>query len=98
MPGGGPVGPPGRDRGRLLRGRYELEGERLAELEDRLGYLEQASRRLGRVDWRQILVSQLVALLARAVLPQEAFHDAVQFLARGIDHLFGGGVPQLPGL
>jgi hypothetical protein len=76
-----------------------LEGEKLEELETRLEYLEQASRRrLGRIDWRQILISQLFALVARAVLPVNALHDAVQFLARGLGHLFGSGPPQLPGV
>jgi hypothetical protein len=82
----------------LLRGRYHLDGAPLAELEERISYLEAASRRLGRIDWRQILVSQLFALVARAVLPQDAFQEAVQFLAHGLGHLFGGGPPQLPGL
>jgi hypothetical protein len=82
----------------LLQSRYQLEGDKLEELETRLEYLERASRRLGRLDWRQILGSQLVALVARAVLPTDALHEAVQFLAHGLGHLFGNGLPQLPGL
>jgi hypothetical protein len=81
----------------LLAAQYDLEGEKLEELEERIGYLERASRRLGRIDWRQILISQLFALVTRAVIPADAFHEAVQVLAHGIGHLFGSGPPQLPG-
>jgi hypothetical protein len=42
-------------------------------------------------------VAELLGLVIRAVVPQDAFGQAAGFLARGIGHLFGSGIPELPG-
>jgi hypothetical protein len=80
----------------LLVTAHALDAERARDLEARLDYLDEATARLGRFDWKQILVAELVGLVMRAVIPNAAFEASVHFLTRTIGHLFGGAVPELP--
>lgn len=81
----------------LITHTHELQIEQVRELNARIDYLVDASARLGRFDWRQILLSQLVSLVLASVIPQDAFATAVHFITRGFGHLFGGGDYELPG-
>jgi hypothetical protein len=82
----------------MLQAEYKLDGEKLRDLDERIEYLEQASQRVGRIDWVQIFAGQLVGLVMRAVLPGDAIGQCLRFLAQSVGHLFGGGgVLELPG-
>jgi len=83
----------------MLAAGYGLQEGQLREVETRLKELERATARLGRFDWRQVMVAELVGLVVRAVIPQNAFHAAAAFVIRNIGHLIGlDGAPELPGL
>lgn len=86
-----------RELKELLTSSYDLDHERARQLATRVEYLEGAAERVGRLDWRQILVAELLGLVIRAVVPEGAFREGAHFLARGIGHLFSGGFPELPG-
>lgn len=82
----------------LLESRYDLQDEQMDEVSARLGELEDAATRLGRLDWGRIMVAELVGLFVRSVIPDGAFREAGRFLVQTIGHLVGlDGVPELPG-
>lgn len=82
----------------LIGQTYALQAGQIRELHTRIDYLVDATARLGRFDWKQVLLSQLISLLLGAIIPQEAFATAIGFVTRSIGHLFGGGgPPELPG-
>lgn len=77
---------------------HDLQSQQLRELDARLDYVADAATRVGRFDWRNILLAQLVSLVFGAIIPQGALSTASRFIAHAIGHLFGGGgSPELPG-
>jgi hypothetical protein len=67
-----------------------------AALDDKLDYLVDASKRTGRVDWRNIFVATIFGLVADHLITPETWRVVMTLAAQGIGHLFGGGMPQLP--
>jgi hypothetical protein len=78
-----------------VRATYELTQPQLQALGSRLDYLEDAARRLPRIDWRNALVGALLGLVLNAAIPPEPIRDALGSLLRGLSHMFGG-LPKLP--
>lgn len=77
---------------------FELQGAALNQLEERVEYLIDATARLGRFDWKQALLSQLLSLIVLALLPPEALAAIVQYLTGGfVDLVRGSGTAELPG-
>ena len=77
---------------------FELQGVQVREVEDRIEYLIDATNRLGRFDWKQALLSQLLSLIVLALLPPEALAAIVQYLTGGFfDLVRGSGTAELPG-
>jgi hypothetical protein len=81
----------------LLVASFELHGEQIRQLDNRVEYLAEATARMGKFDWRGLLTGQLVSLVVTAVIPQHALAVIGPFLTRTIGHLFGGSRPELPG-
>jgi len=76
---------------------YELTEEQYVQLDERLDYLVDASRRLGRLDWRHVVIAVLVEAALNQVLPAPLVRDLLGFALRGLAQLFGGGdIPALP--
>ena len=77
-----------------LRDHFELTGGQVSGIEEKLGELTEASKRVGRRDWVLIVEGAAVSLIVNATVPQ---HVVVQtmllMIARGLGHLFGRGVP-----
>jgi hypothetical protein len=85
-----------RELKEYLRANHQLTGQQMRAIESRLDYLADAARRLGRFDWRQTLVGTLLGLVVQAVVPSEPIQDALALIGRGLGHLFGGGLGELP--
>ena len=80
-----------------VRQAYELTDEQSRAIEARLDYLVHASRRLGRIDWRNALVGAFLGAVVQATLPPEPVRDILGLALRGLAQLFGGmDIPALP--
>ena len=79
-----------------IRQAYELPDEQYRAIEARLDYLVDASRRLGRIDWRNALVGAFLGAVVQATLSPEPVRDILGLVMRGLAHLFGVHVPALP--
>jgi hypothetical protein len=78
---------------------FELGAGERAQLRQGIERLTEATKRLGRLDWRQVLLAELVTFVVQRVLLEPAFQVAVDFLTGTLGHLFGhGGGPLAPGL
>jgi hypothetical protein len=82
-----------------LTAEFELAARERTQLRQGIERLTEATKRLGRLDWRQVLLAELVTLVVQRVLLEPAFQVAVDFLTGTLGHLFGhGGGPLAPGL
>jgi hypothetical protein len=72
----------------LLTATYQLTAEQTEMLDRRFGYLERASRRVGRVDWVNLLMSAFVQLVMQGVLTSDAARDALAAARHGLAGLF----------
>ncbi len=78
-----------------VRDHFELTAGEISGIEEKLGELAEASKRVGRKDWVLMVEGAAVSLIVNGVVPQ---HVVVQtmllMIAHGLGHLFGlGGVP-----
>ena len=76
---------------------YSLSGEQQRALEQRLDYLAQAATRVGRVDWRNLVVGALIGAMADALISPATIRSIFGALIGSLSHLFGVPIPQLPG-
>ncbi len=72
-----------------------LPEPQVRELEVRLDYLEQAARRMGRVDWWNLFAGALMNLVLTGLIPPHAVQTLLLLAAHGLSGLFGGGPPEL---
>lgn len=79
-----------------LRSTQSLSEASTAAIEDRLAYLEEAAGRMGRVDWRNAFVGVMLGLVVEAVAPPEVVREVLALALRGLSHLFGVPLPELP--
>jgi hypothetical protein len=75
---------------------YELSGDQTRLLEGHLDYLQDATSRMGRVDWRNAVTGVLLGTVVNAALPGDAVRDALRMLLRSVGHMFGHPMPELP--
>ena len=86
-----------RELKEFVRANYQLNGTQLGAIDSRLDYLSEAATRLGRLDWRNLMVGALLGLVVEAVVPPEPIRAILGLIVRGLGHLFGGGgLPELP--
>lgn len=71
------------------------EADSLA-LESRLAYLEEAAKRLGRLDWRNAFLGALMGYLMAAVLPPDTVRALFEIFVSTLGQLFGQDFPRLP--
>lgn len=74
----------------------ELTADQLRALEEKVDYVVEATRRLGRLDWRHVYISVMAEEIFRLALGSDMFRDLVGVTLRGLGHLFGG--PEIPAL
>ncbi|HUQ23588.1 MAG TPA: hypothetical protein VM049_11310 [Gaiellaceae bacterium] len=79
-----------------LRTTQSLGAAQMVAIDSRLEYLEEAAGRIGRVDWRNAFVGVMLGLVVEAVAPPEAVREVLSLALRGLSHLFGGALPELP--
>ena len=78
-----------------VRRTYSLSEPQLRLLDEKLDYLVEATRRLGRTDWRAVFVGVMCTFVLSAALPPQSAPHILLTLLHGIGHLYG--FPQLPG-
>jgi hypothetical protein len=74
----------------------ELTAGQQAQLDAKLEYLATAAGRMGRLDWRSLLVGAIVETMLSAAIPQGAAQATLQMILRGVSHLYGIDLPELP--
>lgn len=85
-----------RDIKEYVKQTYALSEHQTQVLEAKLAYLEDARRRLGRLDWRNVALATLFTLAAEAMLPPEDARRILLMLLQPLGHLFGHVLPELP--
>jgi len=81
-----------------VRANFELDPAQLDQIESQLDYLIEASGRIGRVDWRNLLIGSFLALALQTVVPVAPIQQLLLLLFHGLESMFSGsGGPSLPG-
>jgi hypothetical protein len=70
---------------------YELSGEQWARVKARLDEADQASRRIGRKDWRIMFYGTGSSLILSNLIPPRAAQHILVLTVHGRAHLFGIG-------
>jgi hypothetical protein len=73
-----------------------LPHEDKLRLEERIAYLEEAAMRVGRLDWRTLVVGALLGDVVTGLLPPDATRVVLLGLFRALAHLLGHQLPELP--
>jgi hypothetical protein len=84
-----------REISEYVRRTHELSEAQQEVFEARLGYLEDAASRLGRIDWRNNFIGVMMTLFFESILPPETVRQTLVLTLRGLGHFFG--LPGLPG-
>lgn len=72
-----------------VRKNYELSAEQLAAINKRLKETEEASKRLGRKDWKSMFYGIVFGLMVNDAIPPDVAQHIFTGVAHGIAHLFG---------
>lgn len=75
---------------------YELTGNQLSEVNERLDQIAEASRRLGRKDWLMAFSGAVFSLILSDLIPPQAAQHILMLALQGLGHLFGLGGPPAP--
>lgn len=88
--------------GRVQEIRAYVEGQgltpdALAEINAHLSNIEESASRVGRKDWKLIVIGSFTSMMTGAVVPPEVIRASLGILLRGLEHLFGlpGPPPEL---
>ena len=74
---------------------YGLSDEQAHQLEAKLDYLLAASKRVGRLDWRNVVAGTLLGMISEAILPTRTTHMVFAQLLSSVGHVLGHPLPQL---
>jgi hypothetical protein len=74
---------------------YSLSDAQMTELNTKLDYLLEASKRVGRKDWRILVGGTLLTMLTDAILPTKTTHTIFLHLLDSVGHLLGHPLPKL---
>jgi hypothetical protein len=80
----------------LIVATAHLDAAGVEALDERIRYAEEASHRLTRRDWANILVSTIASFAIEHALASSLVREVFRLAAHGLGHLFGGGFPELP--
>jgi len=84
-----------KDLGEYVSRRYTLSDQQLASLELKLDELLDATHRLGRKDWRLVVIATMLGYVVVATLPQDAGRHIFVVLLNSIGQFLGHGFPGL---
>jgi hypothetical protein len=73
---------------------YSLSAMQMNSLNAKLDYLVDATDRLGRIDWRNILIGSIFSYVFTAAIPPESARNMFSMLLQGISQIYG--FPALP--
>jgi hypothetical protein len=76
-----------------VRKNYELSAEQLASIGERLEEAEEASKRLGRKDWKSLFYGIVFGLIVNDTIPPDVAQHIFTGVLYGIVHLLGSGIP-----
>jgi hypothetical protein len=83
---------------RSVQKNYGLSAEQLSAIDRRLEEAEEASKRLGRKDWKLLFYGAVFGLILNDAVPPDVAQHIFTGVVHGITHLLGGGVPPGPWL
>lgn len=72
---------------------YELTASQTKKLDEKIEEIKKDSKRLGRKDWKNIVIASFFALVLTDTITPGIFQDALVLLEHGIGFLFGGPPP-----
>jgi hypothetical protein len=75
---------------------YRLTAEQLVAIDKRLEEAEEASKRLGRKDWKSLFYGIVFGLIVNDAIPPDVAQHIFAGVLHGIAHLLGGGAPPGP--
>jgi hypothetical protein len=67
-----------------VRANFELEPGQVERIEEQLDYLVEAAQRVGRLDWRNLLVGSFLSLVLQAVIPVQPVQQLLFIVLRGL--------------
>ena len=79
-----------------MRKNYRLSGEQLAAIDKRLEEAEEASKRLGRKDWKSLFYGVVFGLMVNDAIPPDVAQHIFTGVLHGIAHLLGAAPPPGP--
>jgi len=86
-----------RELREYARTTYSLSEPQMQVLDAKLDYLVEATRRQGRTDWFLLFYGAIFSYVLSAALPPETARDIAVMFLRGLAHLLGHHIPELPG-
>jgi hypothetical protein len=66
-----------------VRANFELDEGQFTRFESQLDYLIDAAKRVGRVDWRNLLIGSFLSLVVQSVVPTEPVRELLFVILRG---------------
>jgi hypothetical protein len=81
-----------------VRNSYSLSASQLTAIDKRLEEAEEASKRLGRKDWKSLFYGIIFGMIVNDAIPPDVAQHIFAGVVHGIAHLVGGGIPPGPGM
>lgn len=75
---------------------YPLTASQAVAFASKIVYLTEATRRLPRIDWRNVFIGTFCAYMLEVAIPPEATRDILLMLLKATGHFFGTHIPELP--
>jgi hypothetical protein len=69
--------------------RYQLTDQQIQILEAKLDYVVEASKRMGRLDWRNLVAGVVLDMVREAVLPTQTTTKVFNHLLTAVSHMLG---------
>lgn len=69
---------------------HELTAEQIKKLDEKVEELKKDSKRLGRKDWKNIVIAQFFSLVITDTITPGVFQNALMLLEHAIGYLYGG--------
>jgi hypothetical protein len=79
-----------------VRNNYKLSAKQLTAIDKRLIEAEEASKRLGRKDWKSLFYGAVFGLMVNDAIPPDVAQHIFTGVVHGIAHMFGGSMPPGP--
>jgi len=80
-----------------VKAAFALSEQQSEDLDERVDYLIDATKHLGRKDWLNICIGSMFGYVLTVVLPPDASRHLFEMLAISIGHFFGHGLPGIGG-